>query len=416
MLPFCQDLLLAFWATTLAMAPWLLFGFFVAGMLSLFFSPEKVSATLGRKAGKKAIWMAVLLGVPLPLCSCGVLPTALGLRKGGASKSATAAFLISTPQTGIDSFFATGSLLGWVFALTRPLVALFTGLVGGILVDTIDDEPPTTPLSACLLKGEKKGLLVHLFAALKYGFGTLFGNIAWPLILGILLSACITAFVPEALFNDHFLGNDWIAFPLMIVIGMPMYVCSTASIPIALSLMIKGISPGAALIFLIVGPALNGASLMVLLRLLGKRCMVIHLGVITLFAILAGFVLNLIHQMWQLMPTTLTCQCQGHGSAWLATLSAITLLTLLSFHLIHKLRKKVIPMTTSLSSAQTQQVTIKGMMCDHCRGLAKKCLSAYATVTAVEQISPDTFLVEGSLPETLADDIQALGFTLVQDK
>ena len=142
-----ERIVYAFWDTLLKMAPWLLFGFLVAGILSLFLTPEDVSKRLGRRAGWRAIVLAVLFGVPLPLCSCGVLPVAVGLRKRGAGKGATAAFLISTPQTGVDSFFATYSLLGWAFAIVRPVVAVITGMVGGLLVDRVDREPPQTMMA-----------------------------------------------------------------------------------------------------------------------------------------------------------------------------------------------------------------------------------------------------------------------------
>lgn len=405
----------AFWSTLLAMAPWLLFGFFAAGALSLFFSPEFVSAHLGRKAGKKAVWLSVLLGVPLPLCSCGVLPAAIGLRKSGASKGATAAFLISTPQTGIDSFFATGSLLGWVFALTRPLVATLTGLAGGMLVDAMDHEPAPDAVTAKSLEGKRSGVLGKVLAMLHYGYGMLLGNVAGALLIGMLISAGIMAFVPENFFQESFLGNDWVAFPVMLLIGIPMYVCSTASIPVALSLMAKGISPGAALIFLIVGPALNGASLTILLRLLGKMCTFLHLMIIAGFAVGAGVLLNLVNTRWQLLPNYLEgCGCQTHEVGWSSLVAALLLALLLIYHLSKKCYTRFSTMTATPPPPQATRITIKGMMCDHCRGAAKKLLLNYPSVTAVEQAAPDAFFVTGELPETLAKDIEDLGFELVQ--
>jgi uncharacterized membrane protein YraQ (UPF0718 family) len=409
-----MNLFIAFWETTLAMAPWLLFGFLAAGLLSLFFSPERISATLGRNAGKKAIWLSVLLGVPLPLCSCGVLPTALGLRKSGASKGATAAFLISTPQTGIDSFFATGSLLGWVFAIIRPLVAILTGLVGGIVVDSIDHEPQIQTTTAKTLSTTNQNLWNKSRAILQYGYGMLLGNVAWALLIGIIISALISILIPNDFFNNTFLGNDWVAFPVMLLIGIPMYVCSTASIPVALSLMAKGISPGAALIFLIVGPALNGASLTILLRLLGKTCTLIHLAIISSFALLAGLCLNLINTHWNLLPTYTTCNCATHNTPLWQKVAAGLLLLLLAFHITKKILTKVRPMNTN-TPTQASRIVIKGMMCDHCRNAAQKLLTSYPTVTNVERCAPDAFLVQGSLPDTLAKDIEDLGFTLLQN-
>lgn len=402
------------WSTLLAMAPWLLFGFFAAGLLSLAFSPERVSAHLGKQAGMKAIFLSVLFGVPLPLCSCGVLPAAVGLRKSGASKGATAAFLISTPQTGLDSFFATGSLLGWAFALMRPLVATVTGLLGGVLVDRSDNEPAPEAVTAKSISSTKHGFFAKLFAALTYGYGLLLGNVTGPLIVGILLSALITVFVPEQCFGAYALGNDWVAFPVMLLIGIPMYVCSTASIPVALSLMAKGMSPGAALIYLIVGPALNGASVTMLIRLLGKRCMMIHLGVIASMAIIAGATLNALDRLWQILPdySALQATCQGcTETSWLSVCAALALIALL---LYHSLRKFIERFTTPMTTTTGTTVTIKGMTCDHCRGAAQRLLASYPSVTSVEQASPESFIVQGTLPESLAKDIKDLGFTLVE--
>lgn len=404
----------AFWDTARKMAPWLLFGFLAAGALSLFVTPEVVSRHLGRRAGWRAVALSVLLGVPLPLCSCGVLPVAVGLRKGGAGKGATAAFLISTPQTGIDSFFATYALLGWAFALIRPAVALVTGMVGGLLVDRLDREPPPAAATA---RSEAAGAAVggRLAAALRYGFGTLFGNVAWALLVGLLISALIVAFVPPSFFDEGALGSDWVAFPVMLLIGMPMYVCSTGSIPVALALMAKGISPGAALVFLIVGPALNGASLTTLLRLLGRGCAAVHLVVVAVGAVAAGLLLNAMDAAWGVVPDLAApTSAAAHGVGPAAqTAAAAALLALLAYHLVIKpIRSKTMdePIPQAPSA---RRVVVKGMMCDHCRGAVRRLLAAYPGVTAVTQAGPDAFDVEGGpLPDTLARDIADLGYTL----
>ena len=413
-----ERIVYAFWDTLLKMAPWLLFGFLVAGILSLFLTPEDVSKRLGRRAGWRAIVLAVLFGVPLPLCSCGVLPVAVGLRKRGAGKGATAAFLISTPQTGVDSFFATYSLLGWAFAIVRPVVAVITGMVGGLLVDRVDREPPQTvmaevaPPSTAPKPWWKQGI-----AALRYGFGTLFGNVAFALLVGIGLSALIEVFVPPSFFDAHGLGNDWVAFPVVLLVGTLMYVCSTASIPVALALMAKGISPGAALIFLIVGPALNGASIATLFRLLGRFCTFIHLAVIAVAAIVAGLLLNLVQSLWGVLPDyalQVTGSCaQGHslGGA-VQSVCAVALLALLLWHLVGR-RVCWVTGRTPERGVSAVHVTVKGMACDHCRASVRKLLESYPGVTGVVQVSPDTFAVEGGpLPDSLGKDISNLGFEL----
>ncbi len=418
------DVILALWETTLKMAPWLLGGFLAAGLLSLVVTPELVSRHLGRRAGWRAIVLSVLLGVPLPLCSCGVLPVAVGLRKGGASKGATAAFLISTPQTGIDSFFATYSLLGWAFAVIRPLVATISGLVGGWLVDRLDSEPPAEPTTdsaeadPALRRGQEATPPGQkLLLGVRYGLVHLFGNVAKALFVGLALSALILAFVPDNFFDATLLGDDRLAFPIMLLIGIPMYVCSTASIPVALALMAKGISPGAALIFLIVGPALNGASLTTLLKLLGRTCTLIHLLIIAVAAVLAGLALNVLQSLWQVLPTyatpTESC-CEAVATTSLVQmLCAILLLALLAYHLILKPILERVAMNTNASPA-AQRITVNGMACDHCRATVRKRLAAYPGVTEVTQSSPTTFDVVGTLPETLAQDLADLGFELAQ--
>lgn len=407
----------AFWDTTLKMAPWLLFGFLAAGLLSLLFTPEMASRHLGRRAGWRAVVLSVLLGVPLPLCSCGVLPVAVGLRRGGAGKGATAAFLISTPQTGVDSFFATYSLLGWAFAWVRPLVAAVTGVVGGLLVDRADREPPVAPAEMAPEAARAEPWPMRVLGALRYGFGTLFGDVAPALLVGLLISALILAFVPDRFFDAHALGSDWVAFPAMLLIGMPMYVCSTASIPVALSLMVKGISPGAALVFLIVGPALNGASLTTLLRLLGKTCTLIHLAVVAVAAVAAGLLLNLAQALWGVLPEYAVpaepCMAHAATPAWQG-LCAAALLMLLAWHLAvapwrrWRARPKA-------RSATARRVTVRGMTCDHCRGSVARLLAAYPGVTKVSQASPEAFDVEGGpLPDSLGADIAGLGYTLFE--
>ncbi len=409
----------AFWDTALKMAPWLLFGFLAAGLLSLFFTPEYVSRRLGRRAGWRAIVLSVLLGVPLPLCSCGVLPVAVGLRRGGAGKGATAAFLISTPQTGVDSFFATYSLLGWAFALIRPLVAAVTGVLGGFLVDRSDREPPPVPMTARSEAAVAEPWPSRVAGALRYGFGTLFGNVALALLVGLALSALIMAFVPPSFFDAHALGSDWVAFPVMLLVGMPMYVCSTASIPVALALMAKGISPGAALVFLIVGPALNGASLTTLLRLLGRRCTAIHLTVVAVAAVAAGLLLNLAQRLWAVLPDY-AAQTAGHCAAGhlppsaLQGLCAVALFALLAWHLVLRPLRRLMGRPKP-QSPSARRVTVRGMTCDHCRASVRRLLEGYPGVTRVSQASPEAFDVEGGpLPASLAGDLAGLGYALAE--
>lgn len=298
MLTYIYDFWNGFWMVTCMMAPWLLFGFFAAGVLSVFFSPSYIYKHMG-KPGLKSIIKAALFGVPLPICSCGVIPVTASLKKQGAGKGAAASFLISTPQTGLDSFFATYSMLGWVFTIVRPITAFITGIFGGLLIEKFGTKEPEKNDSANNNEIKEtnndepkpRGIkaVVKIF---QYGFGKLLGDISNALLVGLLLAALIHLLVP-ADFGAKYLQSDWLAMPAMLIFGIPLYVCSTASIPIALSLIVKGISPGAALVFLISGPATNIATITTMSKVLGKKSVVIYILSVATGAIISGVILNL---------------------------------------------------------------------------------------------------------------------------
>lgn len=288
-----RSLILDFWDTTAEMSPYLLFGFFMAGILSVLLSPRLVEKHLGGRG----IWPLVkasLFGIPLPLCSCSVIPVSMSLYKHGASKGSTVAFLLSTPQTGVDSIFVTLSLLGPVFAIFRPLAALATGVAGGILVDVIDRRaaskasPTTKCADECCSGPKKNGKLLRV---LKYGFVTLPRDIGKPLLVGLVIASIISAVVPDGFFAEK-LGTGFFAMVVMMIVGIPMYVCATASVPIAAALILKGLTPGAAIVFLMTGPATNAASLVTIWKALGGRSAVTYLLTVAGCALLSGIVLD----------------------------------------------------------------------------------------------------------------------------
>ena len=283
------ELLVSFAEVFAAMSPWLVVGFLAAGIIAVWIPRAWVNRVMGGSSGFSGILRAVLVGVPLPICSCGVLPIATGLRRNGAGKGATAAFLISTPQTGIDSILATYALMGPVFAIARPLAAALTGIAGGIVVSAVggDDASASQPDDA---PPSSRGLKAILWQAYR----RLLGSVVKPLAVGLAVSALVTVLVPDGFFAEAFGGRDLIAMPAMAIIGFPMYVCSTASIPIAASLIAKGVSPGAAFVFLMVGPAMNAMSLTTVSALVGRKAAVAYLVTILVGAILCGVVINLI--------------------------------------------------------------------------------------------------------------------------
>ena len=277
------------WSVTLEMAPYLLFGFLMAGILSAIISRDFVKQHLGKGRFMGSI-KAAIVGVPMPICSCGVIPLAASLRKQGASRGATASFLASTPQTGIDSLMVTYALLGWAFAVFRALAAFLSGIICGFAVEAVptsdkdedlEDEPD--PIA--------QGRPSILLRMLKYGFITLPKKISRAMILGIIISGIISGIIPNDFFAEQ-LGSTPLSMILMLFIGIPIYVCSSASVPIALAFIKAGLSPGAALVFLITGPATNAATLTTLWEIIGKKQLVVFLITLAGFALAAGALIN----------------------------------------------------------------------------------------------------------------------------
>ena len=310
------------------MAPYLLFGFLVAGFLSVVISPELVERHLG---GKKILPVvkATLFGIPLPLCSCGVIPVTVSLRKHGASRGAATGFLISTPQTGVDSIFVTLSLLGPVFAIFRPLIALVSGVVGGVAVSVFDRESATeTPAveqcnDSCCSGHEQRGLIGR---ALRYGFLHLPNDIGKPLIVGVIVAGLISAVVPKDFFAE-IIGTGFLAMVVMMLVGIPVYVCATASVPVAAALIAKGISPGAALVFLMTGPATNAAAFATIWKIMGGRTALTYLITVAVTALASGLFLDYIFKMEGM--TTAATHMHGFLPGYVKLVAAVILLLVL---------------------------------------------------------------------------------------
>ena len=234
---------------------------------------------------------AALLGVPLPLCSCGVIPTGISFNKEGASKGATVSFLISTPQTGVDSILATYSMLGLPFALLRPFVAFFSGIFGGVITNLASKgeeiktvEPPINISK----ETEKAGKWQKM---IRYAFLDFLMDIADWLIIGFAIAALISVLLPDDFFTMY-LSNQFLSMFIVLLASIPLYVCATGSIPIAAVLMMKGLSPGAALVFLMAGPATNVATMTVIGKALGRKTLIIYLVSISTSAMFFGRIAN----------------------------------------------------------------------------------------------------------------------------
>jgi len=283
-------ILLGTWQVLVLMAPYLLLGFAMAGVVFVLLPADWVRRHMGGHGWWQVI-KAACFGIPLPLCSCGVLPVALSLRKHGASRGATASFLASTPQTGVDSIAATYALLGPVLACLRVITALCSGVLAGILVTAAypreiplsfsDSDNPLTEISK---PPRWRRMLRHAFVTLPH-------DVSRSLLLGILLSGIMTACVPAGLFHEH-LGSGWGGHGLALILGIPLYVCSTASIPLAASLVHMGASPGAAMVFLVTGPATNAATLVAMWTRIGKTGTLLYLMAVAITAISAGLILD----------------------------------------------------------------------------------------------------------------------------
>ena len=275
------------WNITASMAPYLLFGFFMAGLLSLVLTKKFVSKHLG-KGNLVSIIKAAIIGVPMPLCSCSVIPVTISLSKQGAKKGPAVAFLTSTPQTGVDSILVTYSLLGPVYALLRIISAFICGVTSGVIINRFDHQSDSIEeeISCCSSDNSTGNKYLK---AMKYGLIDMPRDLGKELLIGIIITAIFTALIPANYFADNVGSGLW-GMLLMLVTGIPIYVCSTASVPIAVGLIISGFSPGAVLVFLIAGPATNAASLSALVKIIGRKETIIYLLSLMVTALLIGFV------------------------------------------------------------------------------------------------------------------------------
>ena len=331
-----MDLLSIFWNLVIESAPWLLMGYLLAGIIKQVIPSSWVEKQLA-KPGLVSIVKGAFIGAPLPLCSCGVIPTALAIRKAGASKGATSSFLVATPETGVDSISFSYAVLGPIFALARPIGALTSAIVAGILVNAFDkedehvDEVEATCGSCCSKKSadveEAPVLSKRLVSAVQYGYGRMISDTAKWLAIGLVAAAVITALVPQSFFLQW--GDGVMAMIIMVIVGLPMYICATASTPVAASLLFAGISPGAALVFMLTGPATNLATMGVIKEQLGLKSLGAYLVAVIGTAIAAGLLLNAAYDAFA-WPLQLSMAEHGDGYPLWRQLAAIVLVGLIA--------------------------------------------------------------------------------------
>jgi uncharacterized membrane protein YraQ (UPF0718 family)/copper chaperone CopZ len=284
------DFINAIWGTVTELAPSLFLGLLIAGVLHTFVKRDKIMAHLG-KPGFRSALKASIIGVPLPLCSCGVLPAAIGLRRDGASMGAATSFLASTPQTGVDSIIATWGVLGWPVALTKVVAAFVAGVVSGTLVDLFPDDAQSSqpPKSVSCTAAEERGRAGQIW---DYAFGTIFRDIYRWLLIGIIVSGLIMVFVEPGSLSRFAILRGPLGLLAALAIGIPLYVCSLASIPVAAALVYAGFPVGGALVFLMAGPATNAATMGAVWKSMGSKVFWIYLTSLVVMSLLAGLLLN----------------------------------------------------------------------------------------------------------------------------
>lgn len=398
------------WTLINQMSPYLLLGFGFAGLLHAFVPTTLYRRYLSKDNLSSVLW-ATLLGIPLPLCSCGVIPTAMSLRKEGASKGATTAFLIATPQTGIDSILATASLLGIPFAIVRPLAALLTGALGGQIVNLSEKNKQTTEQMTISQDSTRPTLSFgqRIVEALRYGFVDMVQDIGRWLVLGLIIAGLITVFVPDDFFL-HFANTPILSMLVVLAISIPMYVCATGSIPIAAALMLKGITPGAALVMLMAGPASNMASILVIGKGLGKKTLWLYLLSIIIGAIASGlFIDYCLPQEWFLSHIVQTKACCHQTPAVFNIVCSVVLLCLLIYALI----KRFMPNKKNNINMEKRVFKIDGRMCNHCRANVEKALRELDGVdNVVVDLASGTAVVDGKVAdEAIIKAVAEIGYS-----
>ena len=315
-----MDLINNFWQLFLLSAPWLMLGLLIAGILNVYLPAN----FLNKHLGKEGFWTTVkaaCIGAPMPLCSCGVIPAAIGLRRAGASKSATTAFLVSTPETGVDSVSVSYVLLGPFMAIIRPVAAITSAIVAGVLVGretTGESTESSSQASCCASKNKPEPEKTSCCSAKRpiptepkqssccaskqvatptqwqkiqqaiiFSCNKLLSDTMIWLLIGLFFAALVQTYVPESFLSQW--GSGLLAMTVVILISIPMYICATASTPIAAGLLLSGVSPGAVLVFMLAGPATNIATLGVVASELGKRAVAAYLVGVIGVAIAFGF-------------------------------------------------------------------------------------------------------------------------------
>lgn len=396
------------------MSPYLLLGFFFAGLLYAFIPQKKIERYFNGKPFKSSV-LASIFGIPLPLCSCGVIPTGTALYKNGASKGGTVSFLISTPQTGVDSILATFSLMGLPFAIIRPLAALVTGITGG-LITSVATKNETDTRTFQEQTEERKSFSQKVGDVFRYGFVDFIQDISKWLVIGLVLAAIISALIPNEFFE---LLNmpPIVQMLLILVVSIPLYICATGSIPLAAILILKGISPGAAFVLLMAGPATNAATITMIGKVLGRKSLFTYLATIIVGAL--GFGLLIDYALPTQWFTEITHQHLGHthheGLSWWQIGSGVILMALIINGYIQKYLNTKKNSVTQLknNTMEIKRIKVEGMTCNHCKANVESNLEKLAFIENVHvNLSEKTVTLEGDnfKLDEIKQTIDSLGY------
>lgn len=401
------------------MSPYLLLGFFFAGLLHAFIPQQRIEQYFN-VGGLRSSVLAAMFGIPLPLCSCGVIPTGIAFFKNGASKGGTVSFLISTPQTGVDSILATFSLMGLPFAIIRPIAALVTGITGGLITGVVTKNEAPAPKPAPQT-GPKRSFTQKVTDVFRYGFVEFIQDISKWLIIGLVLAAIISALIPNDFFELLQL-SPLLQMLLILVVSVPLYICATGSIPLAAVLILKGISPGAAFVLLMAGPATNAATITMIGKVLGKRSLFAYLGTIIIGALSFGLLIDYVLPLEWFTNIAQKHIGHQHGThlEWWQIASGILLAALIINGYIKRYFIKAKNTNSENlkidTSMEIKTIKVEGMTCNHCKMNVENNLKKLEFVdNATVNLADKTVIVEGDdlNIDALKNTVNGLGYRFV---
>ena len=409
------------WFLIIEMSQYLLLGMTFVALLNMFFNKDLISNHIGGN-NLKSIIKSALFGVPLPLCSCGVVPTSVYLSKNGASKPAVIAFLISTPQTGVDSIIATYGMLGPVFAVFRPIAALIMGVLGGSVFLFFNKNKNIINETIKDVKFEFQEIELHdnfykkIQKSIKYAFGEFINDISTQFLIGLIIAGLIATVIPNNFFSEAAFQSEFLSMLLIILFGIPMYVCATASIPIAVTLMMKGLSPGVAYAFLVAGPVSNAASITILSKILGKKSLSLYLFIVVIMTLFFGYLLNWIHAIFNINPHTFMIHNHIHNNSfsfWQYIL-ALIFISLLSFSYYNKLSIKI-KEKFKKGVPQMQKFKVEGMSCSHCVMNVERAIRSVEGVEDVKvSLAENSAAIKGNFDlNKIKSAVDAIGYKFI---